>query len=385
MKKRTKFIPDEKFWVDNGKEFPEVKISSKSGRISWENYNSVEDFQKFIDYFGYWDSNELNNELGSLYQRMIRLRISKKIRYLTTNAKNDLTQLNSLDDFQNFIDAHSDITSSSIFIKQYSGVWNRAKRVLGDLHKKLVFPKSKLQWTHIKTKEDAVKIIKDLGISYRGECYTDYGGLANRLKQLNLLDDVLPLLPHRDYSNIKTLDDANKFIIENNILNQTDMCARFSGLRSAVERLGYSTKELDFLAPRKSRLEIKTRDFLKSIGVNFKSEKTFRETGGLRFDFWLPGYNLILEPGGEQHFIPVEWFGGESYLKLAKERDQTKREFCKKHGITLLYWFSFRKQFQDKIYNILNTAGYPGEYYLDFDEFCNRILEIVGQKEIKEG
>lgn len=38
-----------------------------------------------------------------------------------------------------------------------------------------------------------------------------------------------------------------------------------------------------------------------------------------------------------QHFIPVEYFGGEEAFAVIIERDKKKYELCKKHGINIIY------------------------------------------------
>ena len=65
-----------------------------------------------------------------------------------------------------------------------------------------------------------------------------------------------------------------------------------------------------------------------------------------RYDFYLPGYNLVIEYDGEQHYMPVN-FGEndivrmEAKLKITQEHDKIKNEYCEKHNINLLripYW-----------------------------------------------
>ena len=57
----------------------------------------------------------------------------------------------------------------------------------------------------------------------------------------------------------------------------------------------------------------------------------------LRSDFAILDKNkkplLILEYDGEQHFKPVEIFGGEKSLKATQYRDSVKNEYCKENNI----------------------------------------------------
>ena len=45
---------------------------------------------------------------------------------------------------------------------------------------------------------------------------------------------------------------------------------------------------------------------------------------------------LILEYDGEQHFKPIEYFGGEEKLKATQYRDYLKDEYCKENNISFL-------------------------------------------------
>lgn len=83
---------------------------------------------------------------------------------------------------------------------------------------------------------------------------------------------------------------------------------------------------------------------LKQHGVDFYTQWSFddcRYCLPLKFDFWLPSYNCIIEYDGEQHFQPVQ-FGGIS-VEQAKERlhdtqirDNIKNQYCQHHNIDLI-------------------------------------------------
>lgn len=56
----------------------------------------------------------------------------------------------------------------------------------------------------------------------------------------------------------------------------------------------------------------------------------------LPFDFYLPEYNTACEYQGQQHYYPVDFFGGEDKYMLQQKHDNIKREYCKENGIRLL-------------------------------------------------
>ncbi len=95
--------------------------------------------------------------------------------------------------------------------------------------------------------------------------------------------------------------------------------------------------------------ELRIMEYLNSNNLNYKKEKSFADcvsNGGrkLRFDFYLPEYNIAIEYDGRQHFEPVTFWNGQDANKKfreCKENDAIKNEFCSKNNITLIripYW-----------------------------------------------
>lgn len=94
--------------------------------------------------------------------------------------------------------------------------------------------------------------------------------------------------------------------------------------------------------------ESKGEKFISSIfdlyNINYISQKTFPDCiykYVLRFDFYLPDFNVCIEYNGRQHYEPVEYFGGEKQFQLQQQLDQIKRDYCKNNNINLIeipYW-----------------------------------------------
>jgi hypothetical protein len=71
----------------------------------------------------------------------------------------------------------------------------------------------------------------------------------------------------------------------------------------------------------------------------------------LPFDFYLPKYNICIEYDGEQHFEPLEFFGGIKAFDELKKRDEIKTKFCRDNNIKLIR-ISYRdsiKKYLEKI------------------------------------
>jgi hypothetical protein len=56
----------------------------------------------------------------------------------------------------------------------------------------------------------------------------------------------------------------------------------------------------------------------------------------LRFDFYLPEYNTVVEYDGIQHHEPVEVFGGLKNLELIQHRDEIKNQYCRDNDIKMI-------------------------------------------------
>lgn len=83
----------------------------------------------------------------------------------------------------------------------------------------------------------------------------------------------------------------------------------------------------------------KLSNWLDSQGIEYVREYTFEDCRHLRklpFDVYIPSLNLCIEYDGQQHFKPVERFGGEEGFKLTKLRDGIKNNYCKDNNINLL-------------------------------------------------
>jgi very-short-patch-repair endonuclease len=94
-----------------------------------------------------------------------------------------------------------------------------------------------------------------------------------------------------------------------------------------------------------SKGELKIVEFLTKNNINFDEQKTFEKCkykNKLRFDFYLPSYNLCIEFDGIQHFVPTDFTSKSTNeeimknFKLNQLRDQIKNEYCEKNGINLL-------------------------------------------------
>lgn len=64
--------------------------------------------------------------------------------------------------------------------------------------------------------------------------------------------------------------------------------------------------------------------------------------GKQSYDIYIPSKKIAIEYQGEQHFKPVDYFGGKDSYKRQRKLDKEKKIKSKEHGITLLY-FTYNK------------------------------------------
>lgn len=81
---------------------------------------------------------------------------------------------------------------------------------------------------------------------------------------------------------------------------------------------------------------------LEFYNISYIKEKSFddcRNTEGntkLFFDFYLPGFNTVIEYDGELHYETSKLFGGEEKLKKTIINDKIKDDYCKANNIRML-------------------------------------------------
>ena len=102
-----------------------------------------------------------------------------------------------------------------------------------------------------------------------------------------------------------------------------------------------------------SKGEKKINDFLKEKKIAFKREYSFNDLKGHRFDFYISDRKILIEYDGEQHFRPVDFFGGGSAFEMRKRKDQIKNKYASDKGIRLL---RIPYNERNNIENILNEV-----------------------------
>jgi len=87
-----------------------------------------------------------------------------------------------------------------------------------------------------------------------------------------------------------------------------------------------------------SLLEKEVELLLINNNIKYELGKHFIWLGKQHLDFYLPEYNVAIECQGEQHFRPIEYFGGDEGYKVIKERDERKRKLLAENNIKIIYY-----------------------------------------------
>lgn len=90
---------------------------------------------------------------------------------------------------------------------------------------------------------------------------------------------------------------------------------------------------------RSSRGQNKIRSILSGMNIPFIEEHRFddcRNTNPLPFDFFIPSKNILIEFDGEQHFLPIPYFGGEESFNKTKINDVIKNQYAEDNNIKLI-------------------------------------------------
>ena len=86
----------------------------------------------------------------------------------------------------------------------------------------------------------------------------------------------------------------------------------------------------------KSSGEFKIIQILLEENIRFETQKTFEGCKNilpLKFDFYLPNYNVVIEFNGKQHYEPISFLGGEERYQNQIIQDEQKKKWCKENNI----------------------------------------------------
>lgn len=137
-----------------------------------------------------------------------------------------------------------------------------------------------------------------------------------------------------------TYSNNEKVLSENNLINIQHKCGYIISRKiSIILRHGI---KCPICYPSESKGALTIKNYLLKKGINFIQEKTFenlRDKLPLRFDFFIPNKNLLIEFDGEQHFSPRFGHSKEEKIEnfnILQKHDYLKNKYASEHNINLL-------------------------------------------------
>lgn len=85
-----------------------------------------------------------------------------------------------------------------------------------------------------------------------------------------------------------------------------------------------------------SKGELKVQKLIESKGINYIPQFHSKFLGLLSYDFYLPDFKIAIEYNGKQHYVPIEYFGGNKKLLEQQQRDNRKANISSEQGIKLI-------------------------------------------------
>lgn len=161
-----------------------------------------------------------------------------------------------------------------------------------------------------------------------GKCGREQINISNgkKLSQEQFLEKV---------SNLKGLDFSNS-IYKNKRSNIIVKCLIHGEYTTKAEVL---LKGCGCPKCKSSKGEDKIELWLLSNNISYQQQKKFegcKYVKSLQFDFFLPEFNICIEYDGEQHFRPIEFFGGIESFKNLVLKDELKNLYCQENNLSLL-------------------------------------------------
>lgn len=211
------------------------------------------------------------------------------------------------------------------------------------------------------------KYLKEFNITLKLKYELSDEDVANvQLEPLNYdFDTPINVIPEPERK--KFLETKIKRIILKNRKYTGVLFLKHSGIDpNLLFKYSISTEKLNTELGLKringSSLELYFSEFCKLNDIEFESQKSFKGCSykeELRFDYYLPKYNVLIEIQGKQHYEPVNKFGGIEAFEEGQIRDKIKQNWCKDNNIKLIY-ISYRDLYKNEyLQSLLEKEIFP--------------------------
>lgn len=345
-------------------------ITYKHRINDYSDYNTVEDFQKFVD--------ENNIESPKMFERKfcglcIRARKLKLMKLLQFKYRlNDYSNYNTIEDFQKFIDENN-IETPKQFQNANQSLYGRLLRL--KLAKQIKYKDRRISYKEISSKEDFQKYIDENNILSTNDFRLQHNSLYQKALKRGFYKELYFQNSHfwRNHQEYQTMEDFQKFIDENKILSPTDFKCIDSPLYRKACKMGFANL-LRYDKRNFSKSELNILKMLTDNEIEYVLQQKFewlKSSKGyyLSLDFYLPKYNIAIECQGKQHFVPNDYFGGKARYLDEVKRNKLKHQLCEENGVNILYYVDLTLD----DYTSIDFKNYLGEVFFNVES----ILKLI--------
>jgi hypothetical protein len=210
-----------------------------------------------------------------------------------------------------------------------------------------ILPISKNKWDYESVKKEAEKYPSYV------EFQKNSPGAYNFAIKNKIINDFFPA---RKIWDVKSIEDESKKYKSRQEFKYGSPTSYVSAWRKGM---------LDTLFPQRLTTSVGERivdEFLTKNGINFKREKTFEgcfveknnKCFKLKYDFYLPEKNTLIEYDGIGHYKPVDRFGGEEGFSTRRMYDFIKDKFAESQNMKLIR-IPYTVRTIDEVGKYLNT------------------------------
>lgn len=354
---------------------------------------TIEEFQKLIDENNIESPKDLKSKFPVYHRKLYRLGFADKVIYPNKKKLPEYftKDYNTVEDFQKFIDEHN-LSGGLEFGDKFSAI--HRKFVTLGFQPYVIYPNAKKPGLHQNRLiykdyglEEIQKYINENNIESPKQLEKNNRYLYSRSRYLNLTDKIKwkSRVICEDLSYLKTIEDFQNYIDTNNVQSYYQFMKEHRNiylkyirleLRKTSAPLKFPNDEVDgkgFVF--RSTWEKELAKILTDNQIEYQREYSFSQLRGkgeksrpARFDFYLPQYNILIEIQGPHHFFPyhekmldektksVKYYLAKRYMDFKKHRYiQEHRKDCK-----ILYYAHGK----DGKY-LVETYGYPYYVYTD--------------------
>ena len=331
----------------------------------YKNYNEVQNLIDNDDTIQY--RVDLMKKYPGLYDSCYEKGWMKYLHFPKDSETIRWKDLNTVEEFQSFINNDPDIINKDTLRKKYPGIYTRARsrNILSFLIFK--YNKEYINWGFINSLDMFIDFIDKNNILSRVELLTKFPGLYNKSIRFHWLKSVKFKKDRSTWEN-KSIEDIQELIDSDPRLINLESLKKYNYLGL----LGYIKKnklKIKFKSPKKSNWEIVLKNYLEE-NLNLVIEDNSKDSYSRfsKLDLYISKYNIAIEVQGPYHWCMNNKLS--SNLKVRKS-DIKKNRWCRDNGITLLY-FTYSRDYE--------KYGYPYYIYTSEKELLNEIKNIIKNK-----